>query len=386
MNNETCHERPHAKIGPSSLKYFNMCAGYQPHGGSSAASERGDRIHFALETGDWTQLQDEEEIDITQECFDQREALITAFKISTGDTDPIRLMEERLYMDLGCTETFGTSDLLVISGKHGLKIDYKSGVSAIDPPPENWQSTAYCIGAFQAHPELEEITMAFICPRFSPEPLIGTYYRDQLKEYIRRVAKVVLRAEIVGDKWTDDGGRPDIHELNPGDACTWCLNPDRCPALGAVAIEVATRYAPELMPEGGVRYDEVWDPVEKAKLYTAAKILEKWSKSFRYKMVSDAKDGEEFPGLRLKSMGSPREVTDIKSLVTTCEEHGITTEQLLHAGKYSLAELGKIIKDRTARGKKSEAVRDFEDVLEFSGAVTKQAERFTLVGREDDDE
>ena len=40
--------------------------------------------------------------------------------------------------------------------------DYKTGVSPIDSPRDNWQAKAYTLGAFQAFPEVEEIIFVSI--------------------------------------------------------------------------------------------------------------------------------------------------------------------------------------------------------------------------------
>ena len=50
--------RDHAEFSPSSLKYVAGCAGYQGREGTSAAAEKGTRIHEALEAQDSSALHD----------------------------------------------------------------------------------------------------------------------------------------------------------------------------------------------------------------------------------------------------------------------------------------------------------------------------------------
>lgn len=384
MNHETAEERPHHPHGPSSLKHKKECPGYQSREGETEATAMGTRIHHAVENRDGSQLEDEKEIWIYEECVKGMDEAIDNLHAITG-VQPVVMIEERLHMDLIVTDTFGTADVVALADRDAALIDHKSGVSHIDPPPDNLQSMAYAIGVFQANPQVETIHARFTVPQCG-EPLDGIYYRSQLPEYMKEIAKIILDAERVSSKWTDDGGTPSMHELSPCESCAWCKNQDRCPALGAIAIEVATRYAPEVLPADGVRFEDFDDPVEVGKMLVIAGIMEKWAKGYKYKTVTAVKDGElELPFHRLKSMGSPREVTDFASLLHVSEGIGITKDELLSAAKFSLASLGEIVKTRAPRGKKGELVRQFEEDLELHGAVTRQNERFSLVSTKNDE-
>ena len=55
--------RDHAEFSPSSLKYVAACSGYTGRSGTSAAAEKGTRIHEALEVRDPSALHDEEELE-----------------------------------------------------------------------------------------------------------------------------------------------------------------------------------------------------------------------------------------------------------------------------------------------------------------------------------
>ena len=70
--------------------------------------------------------------------------------------------EIRLDIDLNYgLFTFGTCDRLTIKGKRALLADYKTGVSQIDHPSENWQSKAFTSGVFDKFPELAEVPYVF---------------------------------------------------------------------------------------------------------------------------------------------------------------------------------------------------------------------------------
>ena len=66
----------HHKFSPSQLMYREACSGWQPdEGPSSAAAEEGTMMHKALETGDYSQLNDEQKrcVDMVKDLFDSFE-------------------------------------------------------------------------------------------------------------------------------------------------------------------------------------------------------------------------------------------------------------------------------------------------------------------------
>ena len=54
-------EPAHAKHGPSSLKYKEICPSWQNREGSNWASDKGDRIHEAMEKDDPSKCANDEE-------------------------------------------------------------------------------------------------------------------------------------------------------------------------------------------------------------------------------------------------------------------------------------------------------------------------------------
>ena len=71
--------RGHAEFSPSSLKYVAGCPGYKGLSGSSAAAEKGTRIHEALETRDPSALHDEEEVSIYDKIVDMETKFLEEF-------------------------------------------------------------------------------------------------------------------------------------------------------------------------------------------------------------------------------------------------------------------------------------------------------------------
>ena len=374
MNKETAEERPHAEFSPSGIKYLSKCAGFKGRDGSSEAAEKGNRIHAALETGDISALQSEEEVSIHDRCKADLDAELMQLSENTG-VDPVIHMEERLQIQLDNTRTFGTADVVAVSGNSCLLLDFKTGVSKIDCPPQNYQATAYAIGVFQKFPEVETIKAVFSIP-VRGELLSGFYHRSELATYTAELSQIICRAERVRPLWFT--GEQDIDNLNPSTDCRFCMFEDRCPALGAVALDVATRYKPELLPDGPIHSSDIEDPATLEKLYVVAKIVEEWASGIKHKAVRLAMEGTEFETLRLRSMGSLKKTEDKNSLAQLAMQHGLTLQDVIEAADLTVTQLSKAIHDRAPKGKKSHEVESFESSAIDLGIVSIGNKRFTL--------
>jgi hypothetical protein len=369
--------RAHAEFGPSSLKHVAKCAGYHGKDGTSAASEKGTRIHEALEVRDPSALHDEEEVAIYEAALAEE---IELFEHIYGGEEGVTILREyRLHLKLAAhTPTFGTSDIVAYKGSVGLLIDYKTGISKIDPPKTNWQAKAYALGMFQEFPELEEIVFGFIVP-VREEVLVGKFHRIDMKLLEDEISAVIREAEKVRPKW--DSGAPDLDDLNPSVDCRFCRHEDHCPALGAVALDIVKRTKPELLPDGPIDLQDIENPETLDTLYIVAKIVESWAGGIKQRAVRLANDGVEFPNLRLKSMGSLKKTEDTNRLAELAMHHGLTLHEVISAANLSVTQLSKVIYDKSSRGKKSNAVGSFESEALETGIVSVGPVRYTLTDR-----
>lgn len=378
MTRETPEERPHSEFGPSGLKCLEACRGFKNRGGTSAAAEKGTRIHSALELEDPSELVDEDEYNIYLQLVADRDKVLADLEETTG-IKPVMHQELRLRIPLGSTETFGTADIIAISGSVAVLYDAKTGVSKIDPPPDNWQSTAYAIGLFEMFPDVKVIHAVFSIPVRS-ELLEGYYYRDNLPEYVAAVGTLITEAAYVRRMW--DGGSPPLEILTPNDNCRYCEfnESNRCPALGALVFDVVKRYdgGGALPAEGSIHGSDIEDPEVLAKMLPLAHIAEKWADGVKSKARMVAMRDGKFPGHVVKSMGSPREISDPVALKEFATECGFSVDEILSAATFSLSSLTKIVSAKAPRGQKQDAVRQFEDGLEMFGALTRKPERFSL--------
>ena len=280
--------------------------------------------------------------------------------------------EIRLDIDLNYgLFTFGTCDRLTIKGKRALLADYKTGVSQIDHPSENWQSKAYTIGVFDKFPELDEVTFVFYIPFYDDTPN-HTFSREDLPRLREEVSKVVARATYVRSKWSE--GSPSLEELNPNQNCRFCHYEDSCPALGGMILDVADKLGSTVPDISGNE-----DPEDLEALWSIAKVVTNWANSFRKNLVNRVKDGEvSLPSLRLRSMGATKKCSDNEALISTAEDFGVHKEDILEIASIPLGKLTKKIEEKADKGLKKEKRIEFLDSLERESIITPSEERFTL--------
>lgn len=370
-------ERAHAEFGPSSLKYVSTCAGYHGKEGENSASQKGTRIHEALEVRNPSALTDEDEVRIYDRIVADEDEI---FRLIFGGTEGVTINREmRLVLDLDCkTPTFGTSDVVAWKGDVGLQIDYKTGISKIDEPLHNWQAKAYVLASFQMYPELEIIHFAFLIPQ-RDEVLVGTFHRFEMDDLRKQISTVIKKAETTRPKWENNS--IDIDDLTPSVNCRYCRHEEHCPALGAVAIEVAKRYRPDLLPDGPIVSGEVDDPAMLEKLYVVAKIVENWASGIKHKATGLAHEGHEFEGLKLKSMGALKKTLEKNYLAQLAIKHGLELNEVIEAADLTLNQLSKALHEKAPRGKKSFVVDSFEKEAIDLGVVEVGPTRYTLSSR-----
>lgn len=367
-------ERAHAEFGPSSIKYVALCAGYQGKDGTSPAAEKGTRIHEALEVHDPSALHDEVEVALYDWIVKEEDEI---FNSVFGGPDGVTIeREKRLLFDVGVeSDTFGTSDVVAHKGGVGLQIDYKTGVSKIDKPTDNWQAKCYVLAGFQMQPELDVIHFAFIIP-VRDEVLVGTFHRSDIPDLKRDIGEVITEAERIRPQWI--GGTPDIDDLNPNVNCRFCVHEEHCPALGALCIEVAKRHRPDLLPDGPIASSEVDDPETIEKLFVVAKIVENWASGIKHKAVGMAHDGVEFETLHLRSMGSLKKTIEKNYLAQLAIRYGLTLEEVIEAADLTLNQVSDAIYKRTPKGKKGKIVEQFQKEAIDLNLVEVGKTRYTL--------
>ena len=228
---------------------------------------------------------------------------------------------------------------------------------------------------FQKFPDLETIGFAFYVPQRGSLPSLGSFTRDELPDLIEVLGNVIKEGERVRPMW--GGGQcPPKGECNPTQNCRFCQHEDRCPALGGLVLDVASNLKRQDFTN--IDIEAVEDPAAIEELWNISKIVEAWAKRLRTRAVELAKDGTEFPSLRLSPMGAPSKVTNNKAFMEIAEAMGVDHDDLLDNATFPVAKTAKLVGSTAESGHKGEKSSDFLDSCNSAGILEKQKERFTL--------
>jgi Protein of unknown function (DUF2800) len=342
----------HADYSPSSLGMFEKCPGFRNRKDNPGrAAEMGKRIHDALEHDAIDDLSEENERKIAQQCRDYIDSLIAERRPRLPDHD---YRELQLNIDLGADlHTYGTSDRLIIYGKEGLLIDYKSGLRFVIDAEENAQIWAYVLGSFQRFSELDTITAYVLQPR-RDDISYHTFERKFCTEIQLRLNTIVrLAIECDPDKFSP---QPEL--------CEYCARQTNCPALAAKALKISARLAPGLpIPESVIVRKE--HPEDIPHLLRLAPLMEAWAKGIRQEALRvNLEEGVEIKGFKRIERSTPRAVTSVLGAWDAVKSKGISLEDFLAAcSTVSLPDLEELVAKMAKRGHKEEAKQELEDTL-----------------------
>jgi CRISPR/Cas system-associated exonuclease Cas4 (RecB family) len=361
--------RGHAEFSPSSLKYVSKCAGFHGREGTNASAEMGTRIHEALEIFDPSALHNEQELEIYEKIVEMEKEFLSNFGGIAEEHNEIQVT-----VALNGTETWGTCDrFLILESGNAVMADYKTGISIIDPPEKNWQAKAYVVGAFQKFPDINEITFVFYVPQHN-QSLYHTFSREaDLDKLIDELSAAILKAENTRPKWI--GGKPDLADLTPTPNCRFCRYEDICPALGGLVLEVARKIDPQI-PDVDIENTE--DPVVLEELWAVAKVVSNWSDRLRARTIELAKNGTEFPSLRLRSMGSTKKIVDNTAAISVAADFGLSIEDIIQEATFSVNKLAKAVAANAEKLEKKKISQDFVDACQNAGIIETSDTRFTL--------
>ena len=374
MNNQPDHSsRGHAAFSPSSLKYVAACSGYEGRSGTNAAAEKGTRIHEALEIRDPSALHNEEEVMLYEKTVEQEDKFLDEV---IGDAERIDYNEIQVDVNLEGTQTWGTCDRITLYDEDKAVMgDYKTGISVIDEPTENWQAKAYSTGAFQKFQKLQEITFVFYIPARN-EVLSGTFTRKGLPKVINELSYIIKSGELIRPQWEQEDITPDLDRLSPNINCRFCKYEERCPALGNVALEVAHRVSESAIPKTDITNPT--DPQTLEQLWSIAKIVTNWANRIKGVALEQAKAGMEFPTLQLKSMGATRKCIDNNKLDEIAKDFQLDEKDVMRFASFPLKKIADEVGRLAPDGEKGQRAKDFMDALSEASIIDVSETRYTL--------
>lgn len=326
----------HAKHSPSSLGYKEICPAFRGRSGTNPAAEEGTLMHEALETDDFSKL-NEEQAFLCGLCRDYR------------DGELAKLAQPTLYRELKLTIagglTYGTADFVAVAGKVGLLMDWKFGRNAVDHADSNAQGCAYALGVFEMFPDLEELSVHFVQPR---RQFISshTYTREDTGNMRLRIHTIIRRANARN------------REEHPGIHCCYCSKQATCAELA---------IPDELHPS------RIVSPEQMAHCLDCAKVLKEWIDSVNFHAIDMALNGTEIPGYKLISRAGRRSISDALAAYGAVKDAMSLEDFLSCCGSVSLEELGNKVSATAPRGQKQKSKDELVSRLAEDGIITTGA-------------
>ncbi len=344
------HTNLHARHAPSSLGYKEICPAYSSSGGTNAAAEEGTLLHAALETDDFSQL-NEEQAFLAGLCRDFRDGEVAKLR------KPTQYRELKLTIADGLT--FGTADFVAIDGKKGILMDWKFGRGAIEPASTNAQGIAYALGVFEMFPKLQTLEVHFVQPR---REFISshTFTRKDAETMELRIRTIIRRANARNK------------EEHPGLHCCYCRKQATCTALRNFALPIASGYADLTIPEE-LHPSRITDPAMMAHCVACAKILKEWCESVNFHAIDMAVNGVEIPGYKLINRAGRRTISDAMAAYAALQGRISLEDFLACCGNVGIDALTTTISANAPRGEKQKTKDAVISLLTDNGIITSGA-------------
>ena len=258
---------------------------------------------------------------------------------------------------------FGTGDVLILH-KYRYHIDladYKFGRGAVGEAHLNVQLLAYALAAIQKYEWAETIAIHIILPR-RDEILQHCFTRAEVLAGQQRIRLIVERALSEDQK------------LNPNtEACKYCGQRVKCPALAKKLLPLATKYeasAEDFELELWEKMDpvEVTDPVTLGKMKRVGSVIERWKKAVDAQALHLAStEGVEIPGFNLYYR-NPTAKFDNTTDVAEALSSSLSPEAFTEACNVSVPQLAKAYAE--ASGETQKAARaHVESLLVKAGLI-----------------
>jgi hypothetical protein len=369
-------EKKHAKFSPSNMGMFEKCPGYRNRTLKNQASERGDRIHDALEHDKLDELPEEEKA-VAQICKDYIDSILANHLPKLPDVD---IREYTVDVDLGNDiKTFGTFDRFLLYGDTGWMFDYKSGYLEVADAEYNAQGWTYSIGLFQKYPELQTLTVTFLIPN-RDEVSSHTFTRADIPRMTLRLNTIVRRAMELDDEgffWS----HPD--RLNPQpELCEYCSRQTTCPALASKHLQILKDIAPGLPVPSDLRVQKS-RPQDIAHLMRLAPLMEDWAAKIRSEALKvNLEEGIDIPGFNRFERSLPRSVTSVLGTWQAVQNSfgdKITLEDFLaNCGSVSIPKLEDMLAEKAKHGEKGKIREEFMDELRGADVLNEGGKIFYL--------
>jgi hypothetical protein len=306
---------------PSGLRACELCPRFvKKETKESEASERGRRIHLAIERGKFDDLEDDDRT-VAAGCLEYFKSLQHPTEVYR---DEVELISGNLRGRIDRIEELTATKVRIL--------DWKTGRVPVLPADKNLQIQAYVKLLMDTEPRIECVETHIVAPLCTSSR--ATYYRET-DEADHSLSDINLRIMAVIARINDE-----TCEATPSEeACEWCGNKAHCPKLTAIAIRQGT-----CLPEPfRVEPTELLDPAARERRHILADLLLDWADQVKYAdKKAVVEDGVVIPGYVLRSRKGKSEVLDIPAAFEILRAAGLVDNSILTACSLSLSKLADI--------------------------------------------
>jgi len=263
--------------------------------------------------------------------------------------------------------TGGYADFCIVNADqtHAEIIDWKFGKNAVTDAKDNLQGISYMLGLKRRFPKLKTCRVLFFQPHIDHESDF-VFDISVPEAFHLRVRTVVARA-IEASKNPQDFS---MARATVG-TCLFCSLVGVCPKVAELAIQVAKKYAPLVVPDD-INTVSLEDPVKVSQGMKLAQVVKLWAESFRKNATTKAANDEEFipegyvmvPMSRIK-LSHPKKVGEIAKRFLP-EEHREKVEALYDV---AITNLDELIQLAAPRNHKEKTVAAFRQAIVDEGAA-----------------
>ena len=319
--------RSHHKYGPSKLGAWEICPRYdrkETKSDNNAAGE-GSQLHTAVETGDDSELDNEEQAQVAM----LGRAYFDMLLVRAGE-GAVAYREERIEVE---GLTYGYFDYAVVN-KDETEADVADFKAVRKDTDHELQLVTYVVGLFEKYATLRLVRAHVVAPRKKDAYETITYTRSQLPELYARIRKVIANRENPFSPACRDDA----------ELCETCQNIGTCPAVREVALATIPFNKPATLDA-----TTVTDPNEAGKLRELLGMLEAWASDGISTLNQRSREGLEITGYNKVTRQGSQRITSMQDAIDILSCMGYTPDDFLKVVKFKLSDivlLGKHNKPR----------------------------------------
>lgn len=364
--------KSHSRISPSMLSALKACPGYHSDHKSSAASERGEKMHAIQETGEMDETLDKRDQDIS--------AMVLA---ATRQFDARSEYEPLLELELDFTslglQDFerGTLDRAIVLEDNSdgdptkmAVIDFKFGQWEVDEVKTNIQFRAYTLGLWIMFPTVDEIEYTLMQPAHD---LHETYVFSRKRDF--EMIKTQVGAIVRRRHKFLESRDPEMLNSHP-DYCTFCSVQGNCAIWQAYMVKLANEsncLAAPVVPLEALESVETADEDELIRAMQWIKPMEEYLRKLR-RFALAVYDAGRLSSDRIQlteKNGDPSIVDPIRVGELLTDNYGVPEGEYRAACSISATAIKRLVSDHAASGEKGKAADQAIEMLEEEGLIER---------------